>query len=175
MLFFGKKKLNQIWVIVKGDPIDRTVKRNVETSSDGLKSYVVLEKPTPDKVGWKVDVTGCVRMSTSGQYAEVVRGSNRGIKYDLTNSTYNLSKLTNDEQKQFINLQIFKSHYARIIGDLLNALRPYLIGALIVGAIAAGLAGFNAYQINELTKLFYVGWLFWVKCKKFMTYRLKQI
>lgn len=156
-MLFGKKNLNQIWVIVKGDPIDKTVKRYVETSSDGLKSYVVLEKPTQLKVGWKVDVTGCVRMSTSGQYVEVVRGSNRGIKYDLSNSTYNLSKLTNDEQKQFINLQIFKSHYARIIGDLLNALKPWLIGCLIVGAVAAGLAGYSVYQVSELAKLFIIG------------------
>jgi hypothetical protein len=136
---------NQITVYIKQEPIDTTVKRHVDVSSDGTKALVVIEKPTAKKAGWSVDVTGCIRTSTKGMYVEVIRGQTKAIKIDVTNPDYTYSKMTNDEMQQFIDLKIFKAHYGKLMGDLIAALKPWLIIVIVVAVIGCALAGYDAY------------------------------
>jgi len=139
-----------IRVFIKQEPYDIVIKRIVEKSSDGLKNLVTIEKETDNKSGWTVDVTGCVRSDLNGRYVEVIRGAQKAIKINTENLEYNFSKLTSDEMHQLINLKIFKAHYGKLLGDLLSAIKPYLLIAVVVGIIAIVVSGYNAYQINQL-------------------------
>lgn len=149
---FGKDKNSdpEILVYIKQDPIDQVVKRRVEVSSDGLKAWVTVERETERKAGWKLDVTGCIRPSSNGLYVEAIRGATKAIKIDVENKEYTLSKMTNDEMQEWINQKIFKAHYGKLLGDLLSALKPYLIVLVLVVVIAIAISGYNAWQISKI-------------------------
>lgn len=150
---FGRKKDKEVLVYIKQEPRDIVVKRPVEVSSDGTKAYITILTDTENRAGWKFDATGCLRVNAKGRlYCEVIRGAQKAIKFDLENKEYNLSKLTNDEMQQFINMKIFKSHYGKLLADLLNALKPYLIVVAGLVAVTIALSAFNAYQSNEIMK-----------------------
>lgn len=154
MLRRNKPTNKNILVYIKQDPVDEVVKRPIIQSSDGTSTYVVIEPETEKKAGWKVDITGCVRVSKNGLYVEAIRGATKAIKIDVENKSYTLSKLTNDEQQAFINLKIFKAHYGKLLGDLLSALKPYLIVLAVLVVIAIAVSGYNTYTISKLPTVF---------------------
>ena len=143
---------NQITVHIIQEPIDKDVKRVIDVSSDGTKAAVVIEKQTKDKVGWTIDVTGCVRMSKKGMYCEVIRGQNHALKYvlDEKSAGFKTYPMTNDEMQQFIDLKIFKAHYGKLLGDLISALKPWLIIVIVAAVIGCIISGYNSYAISKL-------------------------
>lgn len=154
---FGKDKNSnpEILVRIKQDPLDETVKRRVQKSSDGLKTYVVMEKPTKEKpAGWNLDVTGCIRPSKQGLTVDCFRGQTRAIKYDVAGNKEELLKFTNnmskDEIQAFANEKIFKAHYGKMLADLLAAIKPILIILAIVTVIGIAVSGYNAYMISKI-------------------------
>jgi hypothetical protein len=148
---FGKKSKNQKLLIhVKDNPTDYTVTRPIEKSSDGKSAYVIIEPETENKSGWKVDITDRVRLLNGVPYVEVVRGSTRAVEIKIENSMIKNEPMTSDEYQQLINLKIFKAHYGKLLGDLLSALKPYLIVLVVVVIIAVALSGYNAYAISKL-------------------------
>lgn len=151
---FGRKPKNkpvQISIHVKEEPIDQIYIRTLQISSDGTKYTVEMEKPIVNgKVGWTLDVTGCIRNSTTGYYAECFRGAPKAIYIDTSNKEYTFSKLTNDQMAEVIRLKIFKVHYGDIIKDILAAIKPWLMVMIIVGVIALAIGGYNAYVISKL-------------------------
>lgn len=148
-----RDKRKNILVFVKQEPFDVTLKRKIDLSSDGTKAWVVVEPETEKKAGWKFDATGCIRLNGQGKpYVEAIRGATKAIKIDLENKEYTLSKLTNDEAQAFINMKIFKSHYGKLLGDLVAALKPWLLVTIIVVIVAVALSAYNAYQIGEVLK-----------------------
>lgn len=153
MVSISRKNKNtdpEILVYIKQEPLDKVVKRHIETSSDGLKNWVTIEPETEKKAGWKVDVTGCIRPSENGLYCEVIRGSLKAIKIDTTNNTFTLSKLTNDEAQEVIKMKIFKAHYGSILKDLLAAIKPILIILAVAVAISCAISGYDAYMISKI-------------------------
>lgn len=154
MNFNLKKSNNQILVYIKQEPQDICVKRSVLPSSDGLKAWVIIEPATELKAGWKLDVTDCIRPSDKGLYVEAIRGAQKAIKIDLANKEYTLSKLTNDEAQQLINLKIFKAHYGNILKDLLNAIKPYLIGLAIVVIVSVVFSGYGVYLTSKIPAIY---------------------
>lgn len=153
-MFFNKKtqedKNPDVLVFVKQEPVDVFYKRKIEVSSDGTKNWIVIDPQTEKKAGWKLDVTGCLRPSTNGLYCEAIRGASKAIKFDLENKEYTLSKLTNDEAQQIINLKIFKAHYGQLLKDLLQAIKPILIIFAIVVVISVCISGYNAYVLSKI-------------------------
>lgn len=150
-MFGRNKNANpEILVFIKQEPVDILVKRRIEVSSDGTKNYIIIEKETDKKAGWKIDVTGCIRPSRQGLYCEVVRGSQKAIKIDMENKNYNLSKMTNDEMQEFVNQKIFKAHYGKLIGDIVSALKPYLLVLAIAVIIGCALSGYNTYTLSKI-------------------------
>lgn len=153
---FGKKNQSkkssnpQIRVEVKDNPIDYTVMRTVEKSSDGKAAYVIIEPETETKAGWKVDITDRVRNSALGPYAVAIRGSNRAVDIKVENPLFKVEPMTNDEYNNFIKMKIFKAHYGQLLGDLLKALKPYMIVLVVVVILAVALSGYNAYTISKL-------------------------
>jgi len=158
MKFSLKKDLDpnpEIWVYVKQEPIDAVYRRRVIPSSDGLKAYVEVEPETENRAGWKLDVTGCLRMSHKGLYCEAIRGATRAIFYDLKNKNFTPNALTADEAQRVINMKIFKAHYGNMLKDLLAAIKPYLIILAIVVVLAVALSGYNAYQLSKIPAIMY--------------------
>jgi hypothetical protein len=150
-MFRQKKNVNpKILVYIKQEPIDTVVERRVEPSSDGLKSWVVIEPQTEEKAGWKIDVTGCIRPSKRGLYVEAIRGQTRAIKIDVANNLFKDEPLTIDQYQEFINQKVFKAHYGKLLGDLLSAIKPYLIIVAILVLIAVALTGYNTYSISKI-------------------------
>jgi hypothetical protein len=149
---FGKKnnKNPSILVYVKQEPLDTVYRRTIAQSSDGTKNFVIIDPETPNKAGWKIDVTGCIRNSTNGLYCEAIRGAPKAIKIDLENKEYTLSKLTNDQMQEFINFKIFKAHYGQLLKDLLGALKPYIIILAVAVIIGVALSAYNVYTISKL-------------------------
>jgi len=145
----------EILIYVKQEPIDAVYRRRVIPSSDGLKALVVIEPETDDKNGWKVDVTGCLRMSDKGLYCEAIRGATKAIKFDLTNASFKPNMLTMDEAKKLIDLKIFKAHYGSLLKDLLSALKPYLIVLAIAVVAAVAISGYNAYILSKIPAIMY--------------------
>lgn len=153
-----KKESNpnpEIWVYIKQEPIDAVFRRRVIPSSDGLKSIVEMEPETETRAGWKIDVTGCLRMSHKGLYCEVIRGAQKAIKFDLENKSFRPNALTSDEAQRLINMKIFKVHYGSMLKDLLNAIKPYLIILAVVVVISVALSGYAVYQISKIPAIMY--------------------
>ena len=150
-----KNNSTEIWVYIKQEPIDIVLKREVKTSSDGLKALVEIEPETELKAGWSVDVTGCIRTNTRGLYVEVIRGATKAIKFDLQNSNFSPNMLTLDEAQRVINMKIFKAHYGSMLKDLLSALKPYLIVMAIVVAASVAISAYNAYELSKIPAIMY--------------------
>jgi len=158
MKFSLKKDLNpnpEIWVYVKQEPIDAVYRRRVIPSSDGLKAFVEIEPETENRAGWKLDVTGCLRMSFKGLYCEAIRGAKTAIKFDLKNQSFNPNMLTADEAQRLIQMKIFKAHYGSMLKDLLAAIKPYLIILAVVVVIAVAISGYNAYILSKIPAIMY--------------------
>jgi len=150
---FGRKNESEILVFIKQDPIDIVVKRPIELSSDGTKAWVTIERETEKKAGWKLDVTGCVRPSRAGLYVEAMRGATKAIKIDVENREYTLSKMTNDQMQEWINQKIFRAHYGKLLGDLIAAIKPYLIVLAVVVIISIAVGGYNAWALSKIPSI----------------------
>lgn len=137
-------------VHVKDNPRDYVKKCLVERSSDGKNAYAIIEPATENKAGWKVDITDRVRMCETGSYVEAIRGSNRAVEIRVENQLYKNEPMSNDEYQQLINLKIFKAHYGKLLGDLIAAIKPWLLIVIVVGVIAIAVSGYNAYTLSKM-------------------------
>jgi len=153
-MFGHNKNTNpKIIVFIKQEPIDIAVKCPIELSSDGTKAWVTIEEETEKKAGWKLDVTGCIRPSKAGLYVEAIRGATKAIKIDVENKEYTFSKLTNDQMQDFVNQKIFKAHYGKLLGDLIAAIKPYLIVLAVVVIISIAVGGYNAWTLSKIPSI----------------------
>ncbi len=157
-MFSRNKNANpQILVRIRQDPVDTVVKRRIKKSSDGLKTYVEMEKQTKDKAGWTLDVTGCIRPTQKGLAVDCFYGANHAIRYDVRGNKDEVLKVSNDMSKDeiqhFANMQIFKAHYSKVLSDLISALKPYLIVLTITVVISIAIGGYNAYAISKIPSI----------------------
>lgn len=151
-----KTKNPKIRVEVKDNPRDYVKYLPIEKSSDGKTAYAIIEPFTENKAGWKIDITDRVRINESGEpYVVAVRGSNRAVLIQVENSLFKNEPMTSDEYQQVINLKIFKAHYGKLLGDLLTAIKPWLLVAIIVGVIAIAVSGYNAYTLSKIPEQIY--------------------
>lgn len=151
---FGDKKNSQILVYIKQEPIDTIVKKTLKHSTDGTRTFVTMTPPKEGEKsaegGWELDVTGCIRNSIKGPYVEAVYGAPKAIKIDIANKEYTISKWSNDDAKKFFAMNIFKAHFGKVLGDLLAAIKPYLLVAIVIGVVAIAISGYNAYTISKI-------------------------
>lgn len=115
---------------------------------------VTMEKPNEklERAGWEFDATGCIRRLKKNYYCEVLRGASHALKIDTSKNEMDFTPFTKDQIESFYKLKIFKSHYAKLLGDLVAALKPYLIVTIIVIIAAIALGAYNAYATNEMSK-----------------------
>ena len=153
---FGKSKTPTVTVQVKQDPIDYTVKRKVQFSSDGKKTFVTMEKPTKQNpAGWELNIGGKIRQNEKGFYVEAIRGQKEALQLDIPQSKFIGHEWTTDEITNFANMNIFKARYGKLLGDLIAAIKPYLIVLAVVTIIAIAVSGYNAYVLSKIPQQVY--------------------
>jgi hypothetical protein len=147
-----KPKQPKITVHVKSSLQDYKVKREVQVSSDGQRYYVTMTPPTSAKGGWELNIKDRVRKDKKGFYCEAIEGQKEALKLDIPNNELRGKEWTTDDVKEFANLQIFKAHYSKLLGDLIAAVKPFLfviIGLTIVAVIVSGVSIYMATKIPE--------------------------
>jgi hypothetical protein len=145
-----RKKAPTITVNVKQEPYDYSVKRKVFFSSDGQRTYVVMEKPTKTTVGWELDIQGKLRNSTKGFYVDAVRGQKTAMLIDVKNNEVIGSKWNIDQIKEFADMNIFKARYGKMLADLIAAIKPWLIVVIVISIIALAISGYSLYMLTKI-------------------------
>jgi hypothetical protein len=152
---FGSNKNPTVRVYIKQDPKDTIVKRKLQYSSDGQKAFVIIDPPMKSRAGWTLDVTGCVRNSVRGFYVEAIRGQQRALRLNIPENRFEDHAWTTDEIKQFAEMNVFKARYGKLLGDLINAIKPYLLILAVLVAISLAIGGYNAYTASQLPQKVY--------------------
>lgn len=154
---FGHKT-QTINVHVKSDLKDYVV-TNKPLILDGTRFFVRMRESTEKTAEWKVEATGCIRTNRFGPYIEVFEGEPKAIKFDMATRNVTFPTLTENEKQEILNLKIFKAHYGKLLGDLLQAIKPYIfvmIGIGIGAIVCAGLSAYFAYQANNMVQNYYL-------------------
>lgn len=141
---------DKILVRIKDTPRDEEVLIKPTYTSDGLKTFVI-EEPSEGRAGWtftaKPDAIGTD--SHGRPYVEVFRGSTEAITFDMGIKSSEQPHWNKDQSKKFITFEALKRRYQKL-EESTNALKKYLILAIILVVICLAISIYLAWAVNNI-------------------------